>query len=586
MNKRLNELYLLYKGKYEYFDHKNHQYIMMRIFILILFILLIIAGIKIPAIQAYFIMLLLVLLFLFIMICMYHDRCQKQKKYYQLSLDIIHEYEKRIDNTWNDFDDIGKEFMDEEQDFLSDLDIVGKNSLFQFLNIAKSYGGRKKLMERLSNHNIDAKELKSQQDAIVELTNDLEFCISFQVMLREEQGMNVDLIKKVEALDIPTSHHKIELAVNIVLSVITFIIVLLVLVGMIHGTYLVMMMLIQLSYGLIIHGIFRNELDVIQSHSKSFSHLYQIFHMIEEYSFSSTKMKELTLSIHKGRKIVKEFNKVYDLDTFRYHFLGYIIGNGLFPLNSYILYSFHKAKTNSLDDLKESIQSFEELESSISLSTIGVCKKNICMPGFKEDIQLAFQNIKHPLLNEDICIDNSFECHDNIIIITGSNMSGKTSFMRTIGMNLILMYAGTFVNASLFEAPYLKILTSMRVSDDIDKGISTFYGELLRMKKMIDCQKNDIPMIIFIDEIFKGTNYNDRIYGAKKVIEKLGNEKTILFMTTHDFELCDIDNSKIENYYFEEYYKGDQIQFDYKIKKGKCHTTNAKYLMKQIGIIE
>jgi len=559
---------------------------MVRSSILILFILLVIAGIKVPAIQPYFIMMLFILFCVFLIVCIYHDKARKHKRYYQFSLDIINEYQKRINNTWYDFDDLGEDLVDENQDFLFDLDIVGKNSLFQYLNIAKSLGGRERLINQLSNTAINKEDLYKQQQAIIELSKNLEFCIQFQVMLREDKGINDYLVKKVEALDYPTVHHKVELIINTIISIITLIIAFLALFNIVDGVYFSIMALIQLCYALIIHGIFRQELTIIQSSSKSFSQLYKIFQTIDRYSFSSEKMEQLMKSIKNGKEIVSALNKVYDLDTFRYHFLGYVLANSLLPLNSYILYSFHKASSTSLEALKESIFAFEEIEALISLSTIGVCKNNICMPKFNDDILLKLKEIQHPLLKENECIANSFECNDDIVIITGSNMSGKTSFMRTIGTNLILMYAGTFVNAASFEAPYLKILTSMRISDDIDKGISTFYGELLRIKKMIDCQKENIPMIIFIDEIFKGTNYNDRIYGAKKVIEKLGNSQTILFMTTHDFELCDIDNEKIKNYYFEEYYEANKIQFDYKIKKGKCHTTNAKYLMKQIGIID
>ena len=161
-------------------------------------------------------------------------------------------------------------------------------------------------------------------------------------------------------------------------------------------------------------------------------------------------------------------------------------------------------------------------------------------------------------------------------------MGGKTSFLRTIGINLVLMNAGTYVCASEFKASFFKIFTSMRVGDDIEKGISTFYGELLRIKKAMD-YLNQGNMLVLIDEIFKGTNYQDRIYGAKKVIKRLQNKNTIVLLTTHDFELCDEKN--IINYHVKEYYEGNQIKFDYKVRKGKCTSTNAKYLMEKLEII-
>ena len=148
---------------------------------------------------------------------------------------------------------------------------------------------------------------------------------------------------------------------------------------------------------------------------------------------------------------------------------------------------------------------------------------------------------------------------------------------------MILMNAGGYVCADSFSSCYCKIFTSMRIRDDLVNGISTFYGELLRIKDAINyIDKGN--MLVLIDEIFKGTNYQDRIYGAKEVINRLRTDNIISFITTHDFVLCDEDG--VNNYYVKEYYEGDEIKFDYKIREGKCNSTNARYLMKKIGIIE
>ena len=167
-------------------------------------------------------------------------------------------------------------------------------------------------------------------------------------------------------------------------------------------------------------------------------------------------------------------------------------------------------------------------------------------------------------------------------IITGSNMGGKTTFLRTIGINLILMQAGTYVCGNIFSSSYFKIFTSMRVMDNIDEGISTFYGELLRIKDMVEYNGKG-NMLVLVDEIFKGTNYNDRMYGAREVVNRLNNKNTLAFITTHDFELCDSEG--VSNYHVKEDYEGEKIIFDYKIRKGKCNSTNALYLMEKLGIV-
>ena len=235
-------------------------------------------------------------------------------------------------------------------------------------------------------------------------------------------------------------------------------------------------------------------------------------------------------------------------------------------------------------NIKKGLDSIYELEAMISLSNIAIVRDDVCLPEYNDDIELKFSNIKHPLIDKKKCIGNDFDDGYGVNIITGSNMGGKTSFLRTIGINIILMNAGTYVCADSFISSYFKIFTSISVNDNIDKGISTFYAELLRISKAL--KYNSGNRMILVDEIFKGTNYNDRIYGAKEVIKKLNDKRTITFITTHDFELCDFNVKNINNYYVKEYYEGDNIKFDYKLRKGKCNSTNAKYLMKKLDIID
>ena len=285
--------------------------------------------------------------------------------------------------------------------------------------------------------------------------------------------------------------------------------------------------------------------------------------------------------------VLNKLIHIANLDSFRLNFLSYIIGNIFFALNPIILNNYNKLIEKENKNFKISIDALEEIETLVSLTTIAYIKKEICLPKIDKELSLNIENMKHPLLQEKKCISNSFNSNKDINIITGSNMSGKTSFMRTIGINLVLAYIGTFVNAQEFTCPIMKIFTSINVKDDIKKGISTFYGELKRIKNILDHDKEkEIPLIIFIDEIFKGTNYNDRIFGAKEVLKKLASLNCIVFLTTHDFELCEIKEKKINNYHFEEFYKENKIYFDYKIKQGKCNTTNAKYLMRKMKIID
>ena len=167
-------------------------------------------------------------------------------------------------------------------------------------------------------------------------------------------------------------------------------------------------------------------------------------------------------------------------------------------------------------------------------------------------------------------------------------MSGKTTFMRTIGVNCILAYAGAPVCANKMIVSNMKIFTSMRVQDDVSKGISTFYAEVLRIKQIIEYSYKNEPMLVLIDEIFKGTNSADRIVGATEIIKALNKEHIICLVSTHDFELCSlVEKAEIlgSNYHFEEFYRNNELHFDYKIKPGRCRTTNAKHILRMAGLM-
>ena len=170
-------------------------------------------------------------------------------------------------------------------------------------------------------------------------------------------------------------------------------------------------------------------------------------------------------------------------------------------------------------------------------------------------------------------------------------MSGQTTFLRTLAVNLVLTYTGSGVCAKSFKAPFVRIFTSMRVMDDVSGGISTFYAEILRIKDMAEYVSagNGLPALCLIDEIFKGTNSADRIVGAEQALKKLSAGNAMVIVTTHDFELCDLKTESgkdADNYHFEEYYENNELRFDYTIKDGRCTTRNAIAILKMAGLVQ
>ena len=184
------------------------------------------------------------------------------------------------------------------------------------------------------------------------------------------------------------------------------------------------------------------------------------------------------------------------------------------------------------------------------------------------------ENLMHPLLPVDEAVGNYVGFADGIIIITGSNMSGKTTYLRSLGINAVLAYAGAPVLADSCTLSLMRIFTSMRISDNIATGESTFYAELSRIRQMVDYGKTERPMLALIDEIFKGTNSADRIVGAEATLRWLRRSWILALVSTHDFELCALeDDSTVaaQNFHFQESYVGEKIHFDYKMRNDAAY---------------
>jgi len=520
----------------------------------------------------------------FIILIIIHDKYYKEVDYYQTYINILNEYELRINGKWDTLPNNGEEYINDKNIYLEDLDILGKHSLYQFLCSAKTKIGKDKLYNNLNNIELSKDKLKERQKIIEELVNNKEFILEFQIYL-SKLDENINLEDNLKELD-----NKINNNLFILLTIlgngITIILLILSLIKIIPITYFYTIVIFKYLFSYIYSFIYKEELSNIIILSRNLSKLNPILQYINNKKFNTKELNQIKDNITKSINIINKIDMINSFANLKSNFLANIIFNGILTIDPYILYQYYQLQKNQTNTLKNSIEEIENLECYISLSNIALTKDKICFPTLCNEISLEFNNLKHPLLDEEKCIPNDYKKEANINIITGSNMSGKTSFLRTIGINLILANAGTYVCADSFTSSYLKIFTSMRVQDNIEKGISTFYGELLRIKEAITYQEKDKPMIVLIDEIFKGTNYNDRLLGATNVIKKLNKNNVILLLTTHDFELCDTNIAKVDNYHFTEYYEKNNIKFDYKIRKGKCTTTNAKYLMKRLNILE
>ena len=237
--------------------------------------------------------------------------------------------------------------------------------------------------------------------------------------------------------------------------------------------------------------------------------------------------------------------------------------------------------------LEKWLEDMGEVEALVSLSTISFEHEEWTYPTISGINEIEAIELAHPLLGERAKANNfNLKGSEKVALITGSNMSGKSTFLRTIGFNMVLTYLGLPTFSKGFKCGISNIYTCMRTQDNLDENISSFYAEILRIKLVIEAAKNGERVFFLLDEIFKGTNSQDRHDGARILIEQLVKLQGVGLVSTHDLELCDLENEKswLVNYNFREYYKNNKINFDYVLRRGMSKTQNAKHLMKLAGI--
>ena len=562
-----------------------NKFINIRIVDILAFIIFLITIISKKNNIAFFIVLLVISFIFWVYLTIVVSKYKRIDKKYKYMQEAINHYLARFNANYKKEKE-DNEFARKEY-FETDLDIFGQSSLYNYLTVAKTVYGKKTLANLLEANLTDEESLTKRQEAISDFASNFDSTLKIVASSFEYKQNNPSIkLKNIETgLKSLDNVYKPSLA-KVSISIIYFIILatLFILAGFkVLSIYLPIAFIFVGFFGSMFLNSEASLLSNDLSNAKKVLYGYdELIDEISKYESNNLYINSLTDKVKTlSSKNIKHFNLISSLSESRKNILFQILSNGLFMLDSYIVLFYNIWQRKHKDSIYEALNSIGEIEALISLATIELIRDTASKPQIS--IKFEFTNIKHPLIEDAKCVPNSFVFKDRNII-TGSNMSGKTTFMRSIGTNYILFLAGANVCADSFEAPILKLFTSMKVVDDVNNNISTFYGEILRIKAICDYSKENKPMLVLVDEIFKGTNTKDRIIGATKAIEKLDKDNIFSIVTTHDPELCNIEG--VKNYHFLEHYEDDKIKFDYKIHDGISQTRNAIYLLKLAGIID
>lgn len=532
--------------------------------------------------------LLLIALLLFIILVHFHGKCIRNIKECENRLQVIDQMFARQSDGWHQFKEDGSSFIKESDATLLDLDIIGKHSLYQLLCVAKSSLGKQKLYQLFAKGR--QSDLEIFQTGIEELSNKQTFLFDFQTELMaclDESAANENHMS--ELIDEMNQMSQMKGRIFCYLPIVLILTGILVYFKFIPRSLFILLLIVQFSLSCFFSYVNGNQMNLIQRIKLLSENRNNLFRLIEQQNFESTYLKN---KIDKMTRLITPSVALKDLDMklsllpLRNNPVLYLVFNALFMYDMQCIRLIDGWWQKYGSELNDWIESAAEFEAMISCALLPYARKTTCLPEMTETKEpfVKGETVYHPLIDQNEVVSNSFELKGSNII-TGSNMSGKSTFMRCIGVNTILAMAGCRVCASAYQSSLMNVISSMRVHDELALGISTFYAEVLRIRRIMDESNKKMPLLVLIDEIFKGTNSADRIIGASEAIRRLQHPWLLCLVTTHDFELCTISN-EIQNYHFSEYYVNDKIYFDYLLKDGRCQTTNAKQLMRMAGIID
>ncbi|MEO7265256.1 MAG: hypothetical protein ABIW38_10105 [Ferruginibacter sp.] len=477
-----------------------------------------------------------------------------------------------------------------------DMDILGHASVFQFLNRTTSAIGAGQLATWLLN-GADANDIKQRQDAVKELGKKITWNQEIMAIGKETHIQNETRDRLLKWLKAPTlfGQFKSWQWLRYVLPVVILLIVAGTIAGIVSMNvfYLSLLIFAILAFQLNkliapLHEQLSKMVDEIDALSISLA-------AIEKEHFTASFLLKLQQHFKKDSKIkasshIRDLKKILDRLDIRYNI---VIS---FPLNILLLWNLQqvldleKWKQQYTEDVNQWFDTLGKFEALISFATIHFNNPTWCFPQLHEEhFFIKASELGHPLINAAKRVDNfiSIESSKKIMLVTGSNMAGKSTYLRSVGVNMVLAMAGAPVCAKLFEFSPVQLLSSMRIADNLEESTSTFYAELKKLKTIIEKVNQHEKVFVLLDEILRGTNSADRHSGSVALIKQMIKQEAAGIIATHDLALAEMEKDfpqEILNYHFDVQVSGEELYFDYRLKPGVCQSMNASILMKKIGI--
>ncbi|MFH5831222.1 hypothetical protein [Halalkalibaculum sp. DA384] len=531
-----------------------------------------------------------------------HQKVERQQQRLTLWKKIRGTHLARMDLDWEQIPPPPSSEPEEDHPYAGDLNITGRRSLLHLIDTAIYAGGSDQLKQWLLDNTPDTGRILQRQQLVRELKpmahfrDRLQLRAAISKSYKSEQDWNMAAL--LRWLDRSASEsYTGALALLGGLAAANWILGILYLAGMVPPYVIFSAVIYLLAYNFN-SGKVKGLFDASYQMEKLLSRFSSILIYLEEYPYKKGSRLEEFCALYKQQetrpsRFLKKIVRLAAAASSQKSEIIWAILNLLLPWDLYFSYKLDQYKTELKDPLNRWLDHFYQLEALCSLANFAWLNPGYILSAPAADRSqpvLSATDLGHPLIphEEKVTNDVTIEKNGSLILITGSNMSGKSTFLRTLGINLCLCLSGGPVNARSFHAIPFRLFSSINVVDSLDEGLSHFYAEVRKLRRLLDAleREDTWPLFFLVDEIFRGTNNRERLIGSTAFLKHVAGTDGVGVVSTHDLELASLEDEipQLTNWHFEETIKDGKMSFEYKLKPGPCPTTNALTIMKMEGL--
>ncbi|MEN8230472.1 MAG: hypothetical protein ABFS38_20085 [Bacteroidota bacterium] len=533
---------------------------------------------------------LMVVLFLYLVTL--HNKHAVQRELHRQSKKLNETEQSCLDHSYEMLPH-GSNHADPSHPWSHDLDIFGKGSLFQYLNRTATLKGDQLLAGLLTTEPGDLETIQSRQEVIGDLKDRIDFRQNFTARghLVEEKE---DDLKEISRWLSASSYIQKNRWLFYLALLMSGIAVTIIVAGFFDPSrYWYLLYLMVFNFTMLSPFLMRtNRYQATISKKHQLLQGYaELLKIIAHTRFNQPDLDQRSQHASEGMKEVDKLSKLLNIFDQRLNMLLGVIFNGFFLFDFIMLHLLENWKQKNREEILEWIELTGWTDAMISLAGFAYNHPDFTVPQFGTDQDLfELKGLGHPLIPDHKRVVNDILIKgEKVVVITGANMAGKSTYLRSLGINTVLAYAGCPVCADTYQSRLMGLCSSMRTADSLRDEESYFLAEIKKLQLIVQRMESGKPLLILLDEVLKGTNTTDKKRGSVGLIRRSLQYPICCFIATHDLSMGELEKEhegEVVNYCFESYINGMELTFDYTIKKGIATNMNASFLMKQMGIMD